>query len=321
MIVVALSLKAFAAQAMAVGIEDLDRFAASPFGSDVSRETPALFLTWTRGDGMAFFAIAEDPLAMGPTLSLPPSPAYRMSRIGYPLFVRALALGRTDWIPYTLTFVNLFGLAVLTYKTGKLTDEWGNRAMLILANPAIWLAFLFDTAELMAILCAVLAISARSQRVSGTMSGFLGLTRPSFATALLATSTPIRSVITGVSAAVLLQVFLVFGLGLDVTTGAGNLVMPFTGYAAAFHNMSSAFVLTASVVLIAGIAAVLAGLAGTANRWGFRLALITTGLLILSLAPQVVDNPVNLLRAGGALPLLAALPPQLRLLNRGPMRA
>lgn len=71
---------------------------------------PALFTTWTLGDGYAFALIAADPSGAKLAEKVP-DPAYRFSRAGFGWAAWLLALGRTTLVPYGLALAGLFGLA------------------------------------------------------------------------------------------------------------------------------------------------------------------------------------------------------------------
>src|ERR1700686_1580441 len=62
-------------------------------------------------DGQFAYFIAVDPVN---ARSYMDSPAYRYTRIVYPLTARALALGRADLVPYTLVLVNFVMIGVGT---------------------------------------------------------------------------------------------------------------------------------------------------------------------------------------------------------------
>lgn len=66
-------------------------------------------------DGQFFYRLAIDPFTQakcdhGLCLDWP---RYRQQRILYPLLARLAALGRVDWLPYSLVLVNLVGLGAI----------------------------------------------------------------------------------------------------------------------------------------------------------------------------------------------------------------
>ncbi|MGB7537665.1 MAG: hypothetical protein WBM17_03930 [Anaerolineales bacterium] len=75
-------------------------------------------------DGQFNYYIARnpDPGRVEPFLD---SPAYRYQHILYPLLARALALGQTDAIPWTLIGINLACLFAVTFLTGELIVQRG----------------------------------------------------------------------------------------------------------------------------------------------------------------------------------------------------
>ena len=59
-----------------------------------------------------YVAVTPDPYEVEDNLDVP---AYRYQRILYPLLARTLALGNTEWIPWTLILVNVFSLLYATW--------------------------------------------------------------------------------------------------------------------------------------------------------------------------------------------------------------
>ncbi len=111
-------------------------------------------------DGQFNYYIARDPdpKRVEPFLD---SPAYRYQHILYPLLARALALGRTDAIPWTLIAINLACLFAITFLTGELltrrgVSRWGGMVF------GLWAGLLgavrLDLSEPLALLLVILAI-------------------------------------------------------------------------------------------------------------------------------------------------------------------
>lgn len=117
-------------------------------------------------DGQFFFFMAYKPsfiwscahdLAHCPALQ----PSFRWQRILYPAFARALALGRTPWIPFTLLLVNFVGVLVVTYLVGKMAVEMGASRWMGAAAGLFCgelLGFLRDLADPFGVLWIVVAI-------------------------------------------------------------------------------------------------------------------------------------------------------------------
>ncbi len=59
-----------------------------------------------------YVAIEPNPEDVEDNLDVP---AYRYQRILYPLVARVLSFGNTNWIPWTLIFVNLFAILIATW--------------------------------------------------------------------------------------------------------------------------------------------------------------------------------------------------------------
>ncbi len=82
--------------------------------------------TWGIGyDGQAYYALALDPAGASAVLD---KPAHRYMRIVYPLVARVLALGRTDWIPWSMLVLNLFAAGLTAWLLGWLLERRGVKA-------------------------------------------------------------------------------------------------------------------------------------------------------------------------------------------------
>jgi hypothetical protein len=73
-------------------------------------------------DGQFSYQIALDPLE---GWRYTDNSAYRYQRILYPLLARWMALGRPDWIPYTLILVNLASIGLCAYTAGRILACYG----------------------------------------------------------------------------------------------------------------------------------------------------------------------------------------------------
>jgi hypothetical protein len=73
-------------------------------------------------DGQFSYQIARDPLGGYRYVD---DPAYRYQRVLYPLLARWVALGRQEWIPYTLILVNLAAIGACAYLAGRLLAHHG----------------------------------------------------------------------------------------------------------------------------------------------------------------------------------------------------
>lgn len=70
-----------------------------------------------------FMALDLDPYSVAPRLDVP---AYRYQRILLPLLARLLALGRTEWIPWTLPILNLAAHGLGTYLLAAWLERRGS---------------------------------------------------------------------------------------------------------------------------------------------------------------------------------------------------
>lgn len=302
LVLIGVGIKLAVASTFGFGAEDIRRFEASPFGSAVDESTPAVFLTWTRGDGIAFYSLAGDLNADGPAQFLPPDPAYRMTRIGYSVAVRAVSYIPGVSIAAGLTLVNLGSIAAMGLLLPPLLARYGDRALLLYLNPAIWLAVAFDTSEALGILLLLAAITFR-RWVALASAGLLGITRPSLAVALPSSRLPFATTSIALSAAAGVQIWLSYR-NISPTDGAGNLTLPMSGYLRAWATMPAASRIAATMVVAGALVALLWALNSRRHSVGMRCSLLAAGALALMLAPQVVDRPENLLRAAAALPVV-----------------
>ena len=73
-------------------------------------------------DGQFVYYVALDPAGAPDKLD---APAYRYQRILYPMLARCLTLGRPEWLPWTLVWVNLAALAAGTALLEQLLLHFG----------------------------------------------------------------------------------------------------------------------------------------------------------------------------------------------------
>jgi hypothetical protein len=134
-------------------------------------------------DGQFFLYMALDPLGAREHLD---DPAYRYTRILYPLAASALALGFAGAIPLTLLLVNLlavaggtWALAVLLRRRG--VSPWFAAAFAV--YPGLWVAVSHDLSEPLAyalVACALLVLDAERCRrplAGAAVLALAGLTR------------------------------------------------------------------------------------------------------------------------------------------------
>ena len=154
-------------------------------------------------DGQFYYYIALDPINARYYLDTPP---YRYTRILYPLAARALALGQSGLVPYTLLLVNLLAIAGGTLAVGTWLKRRGFSPWIALIYgfyPGMAVSLVLDLTEplgyaLVALAVLLLDIGGRHRLV------WAGL---SFALAILAReTTAIFAVVYGVA-----QLFSGFG--------------------------------------------------------------------------------------------------------------
>lgn len=101
-------------------------------------------------DGQFAYFLAVDPVH---ARSYMDSPAYRYTRVLYPLTARVLALGRADWVPWTLIFVNLAMIAAGTAALAAWLRRRGASAWYAAVYgfyPGVFITLMRDTTEVMA---------------------------------------------------------------------------------------------------------------------------------------------------------------------------
>ena len=96
-----------------------------------------------RSDAQHFYRVATDPFGTGTAFDgAPPGAgtAYRYGRILYPLIAWILAVGRADWVSFTLPLVYLSGVWLLAAMACELCAHAGKppeRGLVVFALPAV----------------------------------------------------------------------------------------------------------------------------------------------------------------------------------------
>lgn len=305
-VVAASTMRAVYADASGFGPSDLERFEARAYGVDLPDhygDTP-FWLTWSRGDGQAYVTLAADPLAQDEVRDLGVA-LYRFSRVGYAWAALALIAGQFHLIPIGLFAINIFSLAILSWIAVRRMPQWGPRALTLVVVPGVLISVVTDTAEALGMALAAIALVANPVR-SRLAAVALGLVRPDFATVffLRGRKGALLVALTAVGA-IAIRLF-GFGLGLDYTGLNGNLTLPLLGYIETLPHQPLEFqAITLGLVYVAVVTVA----RGIWRELGWmRLAPIGTGIFVLMLAPVVLDNPFNSLRAASALALIWAIP-------------
>lgn len=301
---IAVGYRWLSASAAGLGPDHLTVFEAQPYGYDLPDwygDHPVL-LPWTIGDGQAFVVLAADPLARGPLGELG-IPGYRYGRVLPSLIGRLLVGGNPSLVPLALLVVNSACVVTIGYLAWRLTALWGVRSLLLAANPAIFIGYWGDTAEPLGILLVIGSLGLVGRFGSTASSVLLGITRPSYATALVRRDSWWLA-LAAVGTALAFRILVVEAL-LNLETGdlSTNFTLPGLGYIDGWSRADqlSQFVMVA--VASAAVLTILRGLPLGMNR-RFSWAFISTGLLVLLLDGGVVAGYENLLRAAGVLPLV-----------------
>ena len=241
------------------------------------------------GDGATFAVVAADPSGSGPGQKLR-FPAYRYARPAYPYLSSLSIAGRADLVLYGLAAIGFVAVAGTAIVAHLLNRDRGWFAWLLVLNPALFVGFLENTAEPLAILTLSLALFTGSRLAAGATS----LARPSY---LLGLAKDWRALAVGLGTALIVKLLWSWRFAESVTSGGFNLDAPFRGVV---QSPS----LVGWIVVIAGLATLLFGLATRDAGW------VLSGLLVVSLSVVVVDTPVNAVRAAGLLPVLWAFGPR-----------
>jgi hypothetical protein len=151
---------------------DISRFViAGGSNVDASKTPPGLTVMPNIGgyDGMWFYRLAINPFtrvqaAHGIRIDNPP---YRQQRIGYPILIWMLSLGRVTWIPWLLVIVNIIAAAVMAAFAGAFAKRFGLHALwgvIVPLYPGFVLTFSRDLSEIVAASFAMGAIWAVASR-------------------------------------------------------------------------------------------------------------------------------------------------------------
>lgn len=133
-------------------------------------------------------------------------PSYRFARSGYSWVASALVLGEENLLLLGLSEVGLVSIGVVVWIATGLRESLGPRARFLLANPALYLGFLIDTAEPLAVALLTLALVG-----SSTWSAVgLAVVRPSY---LVALANKGRMLVLAVLAALAFRLFWVVRFG------------------------------------------------------------------------------------------------------------
>lgn len=113
-----------------------------------------------RGDGVPYYAIARDPLALGEEHRMFMWAAYRYGHPGFSWMASLLSLGNSVLIPYVFLLLNLVGMATAAAAVSLIGRELGFSpwaGLLVALNPGLVYATTIDTSEPVA--AALLAVA------------------------------------------------------------------------------------------------------------------------------------------------------------------
>ncbi len=259
--------------------------AEQKYGIDVG-DPSGWFSAWSIGDGQAYAMIAVDPT--GAILDEHVSEAgYRYARLGYPLLVWAVSVGRSTLVPYAMALVGAVSLLGVALAAVRLRERLGLKAYLLVANPALYIGFAGDTSEPLGILFLIVALAGSAWWAAC----LLGITRPTYLIALWGRW---KLLIVGVVATGAIAVYSLIVFGIDeLIPAGGRLGLPFVAYLGAPSVWSLGLCLLAVATVFAGL---------RSRDWAWVLS----GLFVLCFGSDVVADPVNAWRAAGLLPVLWA---------------
>jgi hypothetical protein len=267
-------------------LEDLRRFEEAS-GLSVGPAT-SFFAKGIHGDGATFAIVAADPLGrdVGHLLH---HPSYRYMRFGYPWLARGVALGQERLILLGLSSVGMMAAGAVAFMASRLNDLRGVSAWWLVANPALIVGAINDTAEPLAVCLLTLSI------LTGSTWAPLGLAavRPTF---LVGVTGRWRMFIFAVSVAVISKAYWSWHFEESALTGGFNVDWPLRGIFAS-PSLLGWIVMTAAVVTAA---------VGASKRdWSWMLS----GIFVICFAQPVLDAPMNAVRASAFLPVLWAFGP------------
>ena len=272
------------------GLDKIEQFEMSS-GTDVGPDV-AFFGAGLHGDAAIFTIIGLDPLGgdLGQRLN---EPAYRYQRFGYSWTALGLTGGADGLILLGLSLIGLASAAGMAYLASTLNEPLGWRSWLLIANPAVLLGVINDTAEPLALLMMILALSATVPLLRVASGVAVAVVRPSYLVALFGRWWVF---VPALVVAVAAKVAWSLRFGDSVLSGSIAVDLPFLGI---LENPS----LLGWLVTLAGLATALVG--AWKRDWGW----VAGGLFVLAFSAGVFHTPTNAVRAAGYLPVLWAFGP------------
>jgi len=139
-----------------------------------------------RGDGVAYYAIARDPLALGEEHKLIEWAPYRYGHPGYSWLAWLLSIGSASLIPFAFLALNVVALGIAAGVASLISHALGHSlwgGLVVALNPGLLYAITIDTSEPVsaALLAAVLLAWLRGRTLLGLVPlAFLILTKEWF---------------------------------------------------------------------------------------------------------------------------------------------
>ncbi len=248
---------------------------------------PNIFYTGGGGDGEVFAVLAADPFGNGPS-QLILSVVYRYLRIGMSWLAFGLSFGQEGLVLPALFVIGLGAVAGVGFLSGFWRERFGLKSWALVLNPALYVGFVGDTAEPLGILLLVFALVGTGYWAAIA----LGVTRPTFGTALFG-RWKLLSVVVAAAIIVHLVALLIFD-GSMLDSPSDSFGLPPVAY---FTNPS----VVGFLVLGSGAFTLIFGAVRRDLAW------IASGLLVVALGEAVTLHPVNAVRAAGMLPVLWAV--------------
>lgn len=286
---------------------DLNRYEAA-FGVDLPDwygDHP-FFLYWSLGDGQAFVTLAADPVGENSSQLLG-SPAYRFSRIGFSLVGRVAVGWRLDLIPIGLFAANTASLFVIGLFAGTRASRSDPTAVLLAANPAVYIGYVGDSAEPFAIALLLCALTALSRARSAGSAFALATVRPSYLTTIFASRFPLSSFAAAMVAAASVSIVGTVTFGPPTAAAGAQFTAPLLGFFRAWGSAEYLGRLSLLAILLAVAVSLGVALKRSDLAPGTRISLALTALVLLNLNLVVLTHSVNSLRAAGSLPVLLAI--------------
>lgn len=297
----------------------------------------ALFHPEAHYDGVYFYAIGADPLALGPAHKLLDLGAHRYTHPLYGWMAWLLSAGQPKFVPHALLLISLMSMGVAGAGFAFLAARFGMSPLAglwVTLNPGLIASVTFDTAEPLGAAILVLALLAwTSERRALGAAGFLllSMTRQPFALIPLGVAAweiarnrrsmsfrpllmRVAPLALGPLAMVLWQVYLFFRFEeLPFATGEVVLTLPFQGWLEAFGiaarlgggALAQVGLPSLALLIVAFAAALLVAYRALTTRTFMGAIYLALMIIFFSLEELAIVFPKELLRYA-AIPLLIA---------------